>query len=272
LIQKPKRLNSLSHQLGDMGVYDHPLYYEIAFSFINPREQVDSFERMIKAFSMRKVKRFLDLCCGPSLQLREIARRGYQAVGLDISPQMLRYLEKKARDEQVTIETIRADMAKFRLKRKADFAFIMMGSFTFESNESLLSHLDSVASSLNKGSLYFIQNMLLDCESFEKQSWTMQRDDITVKTDFWLEMKSIVKQVYTERLILEVDDNGKREKIAEERDLKLIYPQEFKTLIDLNQKFEFLGWWAEKHSTRDLDKPLEEAEDIHDNMILLRRK
>lgn len=74
-----------------MGVYDHPLYYELAFGFVNPREQVDSFERLIKEFSMRKVKQFLDLCCGPSLQLREIARRGYEAVGLDISPQMLRY-------------------------------------------------------------------------------------------------------------------------------------------------------------------------------------
>lgn len=53
-------------------------------------------------------------------------------------------------------------MCEFRLKKKADFAFIMMGSLNVESNERFLAHLDSVATSLKRGGLYFIQNMGLD--------------------------------------------------------------------------------------------------------------
>jgi hypothetical protein len=64
-----------------MTLYEQPKYYEIAFSFINPKEHVDRFERIIKKFSQIKVKKFLDIACGPSLQLREIASRGYEAIG-----------------------------------------------------------------------------------------------------------------------------------------------------------------------------------------------
>ncbi len=259
-------------KLSGMAVYENPLYYEIAFSFINAERQVDFFEIVIEKFSKRRVKRFLDVCCGPSLQLREIARRGYEAIGLDSNPRMLRYLEKKAREEGVSIETVKADMVDFRLERKADFAFIMMGSFSFESNEKLLSHLDSVASSLNQGGLYFIQNMLLDWGMPVRQSWTMQRNGIAVKTDFELGLVNTVNQTYTERLILDVDDHGKRRELVEERGLKLVFPQEFKTLVNLNHKLEFLGWWGGGCDTWYLDRPLEQVQEVDDNMVLLRRR
>ena len=123
-----------------MIVYQQPLYYEIAFSFIKAKEQVDNFEKIITKFSEIEVKRFLDIACGPSLQLREIARRGYESIGLDSSSQMLRYLEKKAKEEGVKVETVKADMTNFKLKDKADFAFIVMGSLNVESNEKFLSH------------------------------------------------------------------------------------------------------------------------------------
>ena len=50
-----------------MVIYEQLLYYEIAFSFINPEEYIDNFEEIIKKFSEIKVKRFLDIACGPSL-------------------------------------------------------------------------------------------------------------------------------------------------------------------------------------------------------------
>lgn len=255
-----------------MTVYENPLYYEIAFSFIDAERQVDSLEDMIKEFSGRKVKRVLDICCGPSLQLREIARRGYESVGIDSSPQMLRYLEERAREEGVKIETVRADMTDFDLKQRADSALIMMGSFSFESNEKLLRHLDSVASSLNSGGLYFIQNMLLDWGMPVRQGWTVRKDGISVKTDFELELENIIKQTYKETLTLSVNDHGRRKRFIQKRELKLVLAQEFKTLLELNQEFEFLGWWEGSCNTWDLDRPLEKTVEVDDNMVLLRRR
>lgn len=256
-----------------MEIYKHPLYYEIAFSFFDVKKQVDAFEQVIKKTSKVEVRRFLDIACGTSLQLRELARRGYEAVGLDLASEMLEYLSKRAEEEGQKVETVQADMCNFRLKKKADFAFIMMGSLTVESNERFLSHLDSVAFSLRKGGLYFIQNVFVNWMSTLGQSWEMERDGVAVKTTFNIRWKDIFSQIYTEDLMFEVDDHGKKLRFKSNEDLKFIFPQEFKTLVALNGRFEFLGSWEGSESTWYLDKPLEKAESPSNlNMVLLRRK
>jgi cyclopropane fatty-acyl-phospholipid synthase-like methyltransferase len=255
-----------------MEIYEQPLYYEIAFSFIDPKEQVDNFEKIIRKFSKTKANRFLDIACGPSLQLREIARRGYETIGLDLHPEMLAYLKEKAKEEKVKIETIQADMYKFKLTKKVDFAFIMMGSLDAESNEKFLSHLDSLAASLNKGGLYFIQNMTLDWTQNVKQTWVMERDAIKVETTFETHLKNVLNQIYTEELTLEVRDHGERKRFTHKEDLKFIFPQELKTLIKLNGKFEFLGWWKGNCNAWHLNQPLEKTKELNNNMVLLRKK
>jgi SAM-dependent methyltransferase len=255
-----------------METYKHPKYYEIAHSFFDVRKQVDTFEAIIKKFSGVKVRRFLDIACGPSLQLREIAKRGYQGVGLDLAPEMLRYLSEKAMEEGLRIETVHADMASFRLEKKVDFAFIMMGSLVFESNEKLVDHLDSVACSLKRGGLYFIQNKMIDWTNSIEQSWNEKKDGITVKTTFSMQWKDVLNQMYTERMKFEVNDHGQKRIFVSEEDLKFVFPQEFKALVKLNNKFEFLGWWEGTESTWFLDKPLEKSKmPSNINMILLRR-
>lgn len=185
---------------------------------------------------------------------------------------MLEYLKQKAKEEGLKIETVQADMTDFRLKKKVDFAFVMMGSLDVESDKRFLNHLDSVAASLNKGGLYFIQNKLLDWTRVEKESWSMERNGISVKTTFEIRFDDILSQVYTERITLEVNDRGKKKEFVQEEHLKFVFPQEFKTLIKLNGKLEFLGWWKGNCDTWHLDQPLEKAKQLNDNMILIRRK
>ena len=248
-----------------MRVYNQPLYYEIAFSFINPKKQVIFFEKLIKKYSKIKVKRVLDIACGPSLQLREMSRRGYESVGLDSSSQMLRYLKQKTKEEGVNIETVKDDMGNFRLDKKVEFAFIMMGSISnIESNEDLLSHLDSVANSLKKGGLYLIENFRLDWSS-KSQSWVMKRAGIKVKTAFQTKLKNMLSQIALDTITMVVNDNGKKLRFSECSLTKHIFPEELKTLIELNGKFDFLGFF-------DHFKMKELKEAKNENIILLRRK
>ena len=168
-------------------------------------------------------------------------------------------------------------MTNFRLDKKADFAFIMMGSFTFKSNDDMLKHLDSVTSSLKSGSLYFIQNLGLnwrvDWTKPQGQTWEAERDGIKVKTTYETTVKSIINQIITEKITLEVDDNGRKSIFTHEEDIKLIFPQEFKLLIGINKKFEFLGWWKGSVDEWYLDQPLEKADsNLNINMVLLRRR
>jgi SAM-dependent methyltransferase len=211
----------------------------------------------------------LDIGCGPALQLREMARRGYETAGLDISPQMLAYVEKRAAADGIKIETIRADMADFTLKKRADFAFIMMGTIDYiASNRSMLRHLDCVAASLRRGGLYLIENFRIDWSSkgLERtESWTMERDGIRVTATYSVRPKDALTQMLRESLRLDVDDRGKKFVFEETAQTKMIFPQEMLALIELNGRLEFLGWF-ERGSMKRLRKA------SPDNIVLLRKK
>ena len=238
---------------------------KLHLALLTQKKQVDLFEEFIERYSKTKVKRVLDIACGTSLQLREIAKRSYETVGLDMSPRMLEYLKQKAKKEGVNIGTTKADMTKFKLKKKVDFAFIMMGSFRFKDNKDLLKHLDCVSNSLKKGGLYLIENMELDWPSFKPQSWTMRGDGIEVRTTYKLEQNEAISQTSEENITLEVDDHGKKLKFVEKGVMKHVFPQEFLTLIRLNNKFDFLGWF-ERSRLKKLKKG------NVDNIVLLRKK
>ncbi len=252
-----------------MSAYDQPLYYEIAFSFFDLEEQIDLFERYIDEYSEIEVDKVLDIACGSSLQLRELAKRGYDCTGLDLSQDMLGYLSEKAEEEGVDIDTVRADMIDFELGEKVDIAFMLMGTIgLIQSNDDLLTHLDSIADSLKSGGLYLIENLKLNWTSdsfFDESKWTEEREGIEVRTRYSFELKDVLKQEAIEKIILNVDDHGEKKTIEDERTEKIIFPQEFVSLVDCNDKFEFIGWF-ERYET----EPLEEAK--NDNLVVLRKK
>ena len=248
-----------------MKIYNKPLYYEIAFSFVDAKKQAVLFEKFIKKFSKVKVKRMLDIACGSSLQLRELARKGYETVGLDLSSQMLEYLKQKAREDGVKIETIKADMMKFKLKKKADFAFIMMGSFKFKDSKELLKHLNCVSNSLKKGAVYLIENFEFGWKKHKPQIWTMKRNGIKVKTTYSLRPVNVHSQSCEEKILMEAIDNKKKLNFFEKRKIKFFYFDEFLELVESGNKFEFIGVFE-----RNKPKKLKNLQPS--NLVVLRKK
>lgn len=250
-------------------IYKQAKYYEIAFSFVDAGKQADLFEEFMKKYSKVKVKSVLDVACGPALQLRELAKRGYKSIGIDCSSDMVSYLKETASAEGLKIEAIKVDMNNFSLRRKIDFVYIMMGSIIYVKNNNLfLSHLDSIANSLKSGGLYLIENLPInwaDPAFFKKQKWTMKVNGIKIKTTYQIEPKDALEQIVTQAIKMEVSDNGKKFEYIDRDDLKIIFPEEFKLLVDKNGKFEFLGFY-ERARVKLLKKV------SSDNIILLRRK
>jgi len=250
-------------------IYNQAKYYEIAFSFVDPKKQADLFEKFIRKFSKVKVGSVLDIACGPALQLEEIAKRGYKVVGLDANSKMLDYLKNKFSKEGLKIETVKADMNNFRIKQKIDFAYIMMGSIIYAKNNNLFfSHLNSVAGSLNSGGLYLIENLAInwaDQAFLKSQSWTIKQAGIRVKTTYQILLKDPLRQIVTQTLKLEVNDNGKKMEFIDKDDLKIIFSEEFKLLVEKNEKFEFIGFF-ERERVNILKKI------SPNNIVLLRKK
>ncbi|MBS7637192.1 class I SAM-dependent methyltransferase [Candidatus Bathyarchaeota archaeon] len=111
----------------------------------------------------------------------ELFKRGYSFAGLDISKPMLNYSLEKAKKAGVKIEVIHADMRNFNTKKSFDFAFCTLGSLTVETNKELLSHLDSVAACLEKGSLYLLDGGIqFDWTKLGSESWTVIKDGLVI--------------------------------------------------------------------------------------------
>lgn len=248
-----------------MSAYDHPLYYEIAFSYQEVKRQVDYFQTVVKKFCGKEARRFLDLGCGPSPQLREIARRGYEAVGLDTNSKMLRYLSSKAMEEGLEIETVQADMLNFRLEKKCDFAFCLSGSLKVDSNLEFLKHLGCIAGVLNHGGIYLLENQALEIGVRSgRQEWTMKRDGIEVKTTYEMRMLDFIEQISEGKLILDVVDHGKHKRFISVERSKDFAPQELKFLVESCGYFRFLGFF--KHLILE---PLREK--FNDNVVLMQK-
>ena len=224
-------------------VYDHPEYYEIAFSYRDIPREVALFEQCFARFSQVPVTRVLELACGPSPHLDEICRRGYRYVGLDLNPAMLAVGRRKSEQQHLAATFLQASMGEFRLDERVEFAFVALGSLYVIDHEDLKRHLASVARALKPGGLY-----LLDwCVQFgppptmsdSGENWEMRRGNIVVKT------------TVTSRW-LEVDDAGHRLRLVSSDQRLAIQPREFLDLISEHSALEFVGWW----DNWNLDAPL----------------
>ncbi len=249
-----------------MHIYKKPLYYEIAFSFVNPKKQADLFEHFIHKFSKRKVKSVLDIGCGPALQLYELARRGYNTLGLDLSTEMLRHVQQKAKKQKLVIKTVHANMVNFRFKKKVDFAFIMMGTIgNLKDKKEIIKHLNAVAKSLNSGGLYLVENLTPDLPKkiFLPQAWTMRRGKIRVKV-FYQRIKKGKKKV-EEDFRMMVNDNGREFSLKESFVNDLLCAKEFENIVKGHKQFEFIGWFQRNVVARAKKPGI-------NNIALLRRR
>lgn len=249
-------------------LYQHPLYYEIAFGFIDPATSVDLMQEYIDKYSGAQVQTVLEICCGPALQLREFARRGYHAIGLDINQAMLDYVSDRAREDRTEIELIKADMRDFSLSSQVDFCYNMMGSIVYVgSNAGLVSHLSEVARALKPGGLYLIENMVIHWNShdlWKPITWEMERDGVSVLSTYHIKLANSLEQTVHQTIQLDIDNHGEQIRLVDEGTYKLICPQEFATLVELQGEFEFLGFF-ERDSTEKLTAA------APDNIALLRR-
>ncbi|MBW2142734.1 MAG: class I SAM-dependent methyltransferase [Deltaproteobacteria bacterium] len=245
-----------------LGIYNHPVYYEIAFSFRDISLEVDVFEECFKRFSQIEVSSVLELACGPAPHLEELVKRGYQYHGLDLSDVMLRHVNQKARSLEKKTNLVHGNMVNFEMDKKVDFAFVLLGSLFVKDTSELADHFNSVARVLKKGGLY-----LLDwCIEFDQskisavgESWEIERNGIQVKTTVSWKAVNPVNQTVEETIALDVDDHGVRQTIVQKDVRRLVYPQEFLCFISNNEHFEFIGWW----NNWDLSQSLEEADEIN---------
>ena len=254
------------------GLYAHPDYYEIAFDFRDVAAEVDFFEACMNRFGehSNRPDSVLEIACGPCPYLLEFDSRGYDFTGLDNSSEMISHSIGKAREHDIEATFLRRDMADFILPDDVDFAFCALGSLYLDSNEALLSHLDSMADAMTPGSLYCIDGSIDFAGGTSSGSeWETTRGETTVRFD--IEQKPIhtTEQLVRQTLTTRVETPTDTERFREEYVIKTFAPQELRLLLEKTE-FEHVGWF----DSFDLSNPVESCEPgtLHRPVTVLRRQ
>jgi len=141
-------------------IYDHPLAYDVAFSYRDVQEEVDFLESVMDEHARPSAcSSVVEIGCGPARHCLELARRGKHCYGIDNNPKMVEYGEKKARAEGLGhMNLVQADMRNFELHLQADLVCCLLGTLShLHTEEDLAQTFQACARNNRPGGLLVLE-------------------------------------------------------------------------------------------------------------------
>ncbi len=144
----------------------------------------EEIDQVIKLLGLEKDAEILDLCCGIGRHSLELARRGYNVVGVDLSEEYLAKARKQAQTEGLNIDFVRSDMRRFCLLESFDAVINMFTSFGYFENPAENKRvLTNIYCSLRQGGKLFmdIAGKEIIAKEFSEREWRDQNGDIFLR-------------------------------------------------------------------------------------------
>ncbi len=91
----------------------------------------EEIDHIVKLLALEKGAKILDLCCGIGRHSLELARRGYQVVGVDLTEEYLASARRQAENENLDVKFVRNDMRRFCQIESFDAVINMFTAFGY---------------------------------------------------------------------------------------------------------------------------------------------
>jgi SAM-dependent methyltransferase len=191
-------------------------YYEVVEGR-DWRREIGLIASILKDHRSRSV---VDLGCGTGYHVRALAKRGFEATGIDISNQNVRYARKRAKAERISAGFVVGSYYEYRALRRFDAALCLNWSIPVRDGE-VKRFLDNTYSLLGpEGLLIF---------DFERTSQIVWSDVGKAITESWDQEREMVVRVSLGRMVSNV---------LTSRDVYLIYPK-FSRVISPNERSRY---------------------------------
>ena len=251
--------------------YSYPQYYDLAFRS-ETRGEADFIEAACRKYCPFAVKRLFEPACGTGRLVTELAARGYQVTGLDLSPDALGYLRRRLARRRLKAILSRGDMAEFHLAPPVDAAFCTFNSFRHLLTEpEARGHLECVAESLRPGGIYILGLHLLPSDASDEciERWSERHGGTQVGVTLRVVHTDRRRRIETLRVNLLVRSSGKELRLRDEFQLRRYSPGQFRKLLSSVHSLELLDvydFWYE------IDNPQTFEDDMSDTVFILQKR
>lgn len=253
-------------------LYRTALYYDIVFGR-DVSQQVDFILDAVRYYGGQDCPEILELGCGPAYHARALAKKGVRVIGLDNSPDMLKFAQNRAEEDGVAIEWILGDVCNFRLDKPVDAAITMFnGLLALCDNEAYKQHFRAVAENLKPNGIYiadFVNPRTCSFHNYGGFHYAGERDGVCVHV-LWGTNKPkfdwITGIAYVE-IEIKVNDNGKEQIIHDSAYERLLFPQEVNLLAELSGALKVTGW----HGSYSIHQPFNDSPETHRMIVVLKK-
>jgi SAM-dependent methyltransferase len=253
-----------------MDCYDYPQYWDLAFRS-ETKLEADFIEAACAKYCSRQAQSLLEPGCGGGRLVVEMAARGYDVQGIDLSQPSIRYLEKRLARRKLRAKVLVADMTTFVPSRPVDAAFCTLNTFRHLTTEDAARrHLESVAASLRVGGIYVLGFHLLPPDADEEciERWSAKHGQ--TKVTITLRVLDFDRQTRLEtiRFSLRVRSGDHDLKLRSDYQYRIYTAAQFHRLLASVPQFELCDvydFWY------DIDDPLQLSNQLGDAVFVLRK-
>ena len=116
---------------------------------------------LLDVLNCRPDARLLDIPCGFGRHTLELAKRGYQMTGIDLSAEFIQTLRQRVEAEKLSVEVIHGDVLTTRLATSFDGAYCLGNSFGYVDYAGMGAFVGNVSAALKPGARFVINSGLL---------------------------------------------------------------------------------------------------------------
>lgn len=226
-------------------IYDHPIYYDILFGW-NRGKEARFYDEAFRAHGVPESGRLLEIGCGTGHIAIRLVKMGWTLTGLDISPDMLEFLQQTAHSSGLEVDAVCSDMAKFALPVTFHGAYCPLSTFSVLHDDELVqSHLNSMAAVLLPGACYILDISLRG----QEPSDAAEQDD----GDHWTARRGSIEVVatYPQRVIVTDQSLEAPFELEWGEDLRAYTTDTFERAISYSVAFSFERCYPEIGKDRD---------------------
>lgn len=127
-----------------------------------PRQTMREVRFIIDKLGIQRGARVLDLCCGAGRHTVELAAKGFDMVGVDLSMFLLKRALDTATKKKLSIKFVHGDMRKLTFRSIFDAVFNVQTSFGYFDDLTNFKVLQSIYASLKPGGIFLIETVNRD--------------------------------------------------------------------------------------------------------------